>query len=127
MSGMPFIHALLLVASVAVLILATQRHLHPFIAIMAVASAFGLAAGLSISLLGKAFGNGFSHAVYAPGLVIVAAGFVGGFAEQTGAAERLAAVVARWRLGSTRLAAACGLIAGIAASPASAFALLTPL
>jgi GntP family gluconate:H+ symporter len=127
MSGMPLFHVLLLVASVAVLIIATQRHLHPFIAIVAVASGFGLAAGLSISLLGKAFGNGFSQAVYSPGFVIIAAGFVAGIAEHTGAAERLMAVVARWRLGSTRLAAACGLIAGIAASPASAFALVRPL
>ena len=52
MSGMPFFDALLLLASVAVLIAATQlRHFHPFLVLVLVASAFGLAAGLSISLL----------------------------------------------------------------------------
>ena len=130
MSGMPFFHASLLLASIAVLIAATQaRQLHPFLAIVFVAPAFGLAAGLSISLLGKAFGAGFSRAIYSPGLVIVAAGFVAALADGAGASDRLTAAIDRWRplLGSTRLAALLGLVAGVAASPAAAFALLTPL
>jgi GntP family gluconate:H+ symporter len=135
MSGMPFLPALLLSVSIIVLIAVTQwRRLHPFIAIVFVASAFGLAAGLSISLLGKAFGAGFSRAIYSPGLVIVAAALVAALAENAGATGRLTAMVDRsqswrWRswLGSTRLAALLGLIAGTGASPAAAFALLTPL
>ena len=135
MSGMPFLPALLLSVSIIVLIAVTQwRRLHPFIAIVFVASAFGLAAGLSISLLGKAFGAGFSRAIYSPGLVIVAAALVAALIENAGATGRLTAMVDRsqswrWRswLGSTRLAALLGLIAGTGASPAAAFALLTPL
>ena len=129
MSGMPLAQALLLVASACILIIATQsRRLHPFIAIVLVASAFGLAVGFSIGFLGKAFGVGFSNAVYSPGLVIVAAGFIAALAESTGASDQLMAKIERWRPpGPTRIAALLGLIAGIAASPAAAFALLTPL
>jgi len=129
MSGMPSFQALLLLASVIALIALTQaRLLHAFLAIVVVASAFGLAAGFSTAFVGKAFGAGFAQAIYSPGLVIVAAGFVAGLAEATGAAGWLAEKIASWRwAGTTRLPALCGLVAGIAASPATAFALLNPL
>jgi GntP family gluconate:H+ symporter len=128
MSGMPLFSALAFLASVIVLIVATQRHFHPFLAIVVVASAFGLTVGFSIGFLGKTFGTGFSEMIYSPGLVIVAAGFVAGLAESTTASDRLMTVIDHWRwLGSTRLAALLGLIAGIGASPAAAFAVLTPL
>jgi gluconate:H+ symporter, GntP family len=129
MSGMPLAQAFLLAASAYILVFATQsRRLHPFIAIVLVASAFGLAAGFSVGFLGKAFGVGFSKAMYAPGLVIVAAGCIAALAKSTGASDQLAGKIERWRsLGPTRIATLLGLIAGIAASPASAFALLTPL
>jgi gluconate:H+ symporter, GntP family len=121
--------ALLLVAAGAVLVAAIQwRHLHPFLAIVVVASAFGSAAGFSVGLTAKTFGAGFSQAVYSPGLVIVAAGFVAGLAESAAAFEAVA-VMTNWRpwLGSTEAVSSLGLIAGMAASPASAFAILTPL
>jgi GntP family gluconate:H+ symporter len=129
MSGMPLFQALLLLASVAALMAATQTRLvHPFLAIVVVATAFGLAAGFSTAFVGKAFGAGFSQSLYAPGLVIVASGFVGGLAESTGASGWLRAQAQRWRwIGATWTAALGGLIAGIAASPSAAFALLTPL
>jgi GntP family gluconate:H+ symporter len=129
MSGMPFLQAFVLLASVVVLIVATRSwRLHPFLAIAAVASAFGLTAGFTTGFVGKAFGAGFSQAIYSPGLVIVAAGFVAGLAESTAGSVWLTAIIDRWRwLGPTRLAAFLGLIAGIAASPMAAFALLTPL
>ncbi len=130
MSGMPFFPAFLLAAALGIVVFATQpRRLHPFLAMTFVASAFGLAAGLSIGLLGKAFGAGFSQAIYSPGLVIVAAAFVAALAQNAGASDRLAAAVDRRRgfLGSARLAASLGLIAGVGASPATAVALLSPL
>lgn len=129
MSGMPFLHCLLLLASVVIIVAATQRrHFHPFLVIVLVASAFGLAAGLSVSLLGRDFGTGFSQALYSPGLVVVAAGLVSGLAEDTGAADWIGMAIGRRRwLGRTRIAALLGLIAGVGASPASAFAVLTPL
>ena len=133
MSGMPLFQALLLLASlVAVIALTQARLLHAFLAIVAVATAFGLASGFSTAFVGKAFGAGFAQAVYSPGLVIVAAGFVAGLAEATGATGWLAAKIASstssWRwTGATRLPALCGLVAGLSASPSTAFALLTPL
>ena len=133
MSGMPHLQALLLLASLVALIALTQaRLLHAFLAIVVVASAFGLAAGFSTAFVGKAFGLGFAQAIYSPGLVIVAAGFIAALAEATGAITWLAAKIAAstgfWRFaGATRLPALCGLIAGLAASPSSAFALFSPL
>jgi gluconate:H+ symporter, GntP family len=130
MSGTPFFPAFLLIASIVVVVAVAQlRHLHPFLALVFVASAFGLSAGLSISLIGKAFGAGFSQSIYSPGLVIVAAGFVAALAENAGASDRLMAAIDRWRplFGSTGLAALLGLIAGAGVSPATAFAILTPL
>jgi GntP family gluconate:H+ symporter len=155
MYGMPLAQALLLVAAVIVLVAAIQwrhfhpflaivvilvaavivlvaaiqwRHFHPFLAIVVIASAFGSAAGFSTGLIAKAFGTGFSQAIYSPGLVIVAAGLVAGLAESAAAFDRLRAVIdqRRW-LASTRIAALVGLIAGIGASPTSAFAILMPL
>jgi len=129
MSGMPLFHEFLLLAAVIVLVVTTQlQRLHPFLVIVFVASAFGLAAGLSISLIGRAFGTGFSQALYAPGLVIVAAGLVSSLAEGTGAAGRIATTINHWRwFGRTRIPALLGLIAGVGALPATAYALLTPL
>jgi GntP family gluconate:H+ symporter len=137
MSGMPLFQALLLLASLIALIALTQaRLLHAFLAIVVVATAFGLASGFSTAFVGKAFGAGFAQAIYSPGLVIVAAGCIVGLAEASGAAGWLAAKIASstgsstgsWPFPvATRLPALCGLVAGLAASPSTAFALLTPL
>ncbi len=129
MYGMPLAQASLLAVAAAVLIAAIQwRHLHPFLALVVVASAFGAAAGFSVGLTAKAFGSGFSQAVYSPGLVIVGAGFVAGLAESAAAFEALSVLIDRWPwLKSTKVVSLAGLIAGMAASPASAFAILMPL
>jgi len=129
MYGMPLSQALVFFASLIVLILATQwRRFHPFLVIVAIASAFGFIAGFPTAQLGSVFGSGFSEKIYSPGLVIVAAGFVAGLAESTGACDRLTAIIDHWRwLGSNWTAGFLGLIAGLGASPAAAFALLTPL
>jgi len=129
MYGMPLSQALVFFASLIILILATQwRHFHPFLVIVAMASAFGFIAGFPTAQLGSVFGSGFSEKIYSPGLVIVAAGFVAGLAESTGASDRLTVIIDHWRwLGSSWMAGFLGLIAGLGASPAAAFALLTPL
>jgi gluconate:H+ symporter, GntP family len=129
MYGMPLAQALVFLTAVIIIIIATQwRYLHPFIAIVAVASAFGFIAGFPTSVLARSFGAGFSEMIYAPGLVIVAAALIAGLAENTAASDRLMArLECRRKLGSNGIAAALGLIAGIGASPAAAFALLTPL
>jgi GntP family gluconate:H+ symporter len=129
MSAMPLYQALVLLLAVIALVIATQsRHVQPFLALVVLASAFGLAAGFSLGFLGKAFGTGFAEMIYSPGLVIVGSGLIAGLAESSAASDRLMTLIDRWRwFRSTRLAALVGLLTGIGASPATAFALLTPL
>ena len=132
MYGMPIAQALVFLAAVIVVIAAIQwRHFHPFLAIVAVAAIFGFIAGFPTSILGRVFGTGFSDMIYSPGLVVVAAALIAGIAETTAASDRLLAWIEQLRsasgLGTNGIAAVLGLFAGISASPASAFALLTPL
>ena len=129
MYGMPLAQAIVFSIAVIILLWVTQRrHLPPFLAIVIVASAFGYVAGFPTILLGRFFGSGFSERAYSPGLVIVGAALIAGLAEGTAASDRLMMKLDRWRVwGAERIAAALGLIAGLGASPASAFALLTPL
>lgn len=119
---MPLLHALALIAAVAaVAVVIERRWLHPFLALVAGACAFAAATGFSLAFLGKAFGNGFAQAAYAPGLVIVAAAFVAAIAASTGAYGWVTTKL------SPRVAATLSLIAGLSASPSSAFAVLAPL
>jgi GntP family gluconate:H+ symporter len=133
MYGMPLAQALLFLISAVILILVTQwRRFHPFPAIVVIASAFGFIAGYPTAQLGNLFGSGFSEKIYSPGLVIVAAALIAGLAEGTAASDRLTATLARWRsrpkwYGASWMTGLLGLIAGIGASPAAAFVLLTPL
>src|SRR5580704_4905423 len=129
MYGMPLSQALIFATCVVILLVATERwRFHPFLVIVAIASAFGLIAGFTTAQLAGVFGSGFSAMIYSPGLVIVAAALIAGLAEGTGASDRLKVLVKRRRWLSPRWAMGfLGLIAGIGSSPSSAFALLTPL
>jgi gluconate:H+ symporter, GntP family len=129
MYGMPLAQALVFLTCVIAFVLAIQwRPFHPFLVLTVLATAFGYIAGYPTSQLGSAFGSGFAEKFYAPGLVIVAAALISGLAESTTASDRLMAAINRAHsFGSDVIAASFGLIAGLAASPAAAFALLTPL
>jgi GntP family gluconate:H+ symporter len=129
MYGMPLSQALVFTVAAFIIIVATQwRHFHPFLVLVVVATAFGYVAGYPTSQLGSLFGGGFGEKIYSPGLVIVAASLIAGLSEATAASDRLMARIDRWRwLGASWIAAFLGLIAGLAASPAAAFALITPL
>jgi gluconate:H+ symporter, GntP family len=133
MYGMPIAQALVFLAAVIVIIAAVQwRHCHAFLALVVVAAVFGFIAGFPTSILGRVFGTGFSDAIYSPGLVIVGAALIAGIAETTTGSDRLLVWIEQWRsqwrwLGANGIAAVLGLIAGVGASPAMAFALLTPL
>ena len=59
--------------------------------------------------------------------MIVGAGFIAGLAQSTTVVEWLSQIGRRRWFGLTRTTALLGFIAGIAASPSSAFALLSPL
>ena len=99
MYGMPLSQALVFLAAVIVLILATQwRHFHPFVALVVVAAVFGFVAGFPTSYLAaRSSAPAFPKKIYSPGLVIVAAAFVGGLADGTRGADRLRAAIERWR------------------------------
>ena len=129
MSVMPLVQALIFIAAAVILVAAIQsQRLHPFLAMIVVATGFGLACGLSVGLLGKTFGAGFSQALYSPGLVIVGAAIIVSIADVTNPADRTSALLSsgRWsRHGA--ISALVGLIAGTGASPVTAFALLSPL
>jgi gluconate:H+ symporter, GntP family len=128
-SVMPLVQVLIFIAAATILVAAIQsQRLHPFFAILVVATGFGLACGLSVGLLGKTFGAGFSKTLYSPGLVLVGAAIIVGIAKVTNPVDQTSASVAtgRW-LGRGTISALFGLIAGIGASPATAFALLSPL
>jgi GntP family gluconate:H+ symporter len=128
MTDVPAAQTLVFAMSVIAIIAAIRARFHPFLVLTIVASAFGLIVGLSVGLIGKAFGNGFSEALYLPGLVIVATVLVAGIAEQTGTTGSLETVTRRLRLSSSNwMMALVGLVAGIGASPAAALALLNPL
>jgi gluconate:H+ symporter, GntP family len=128
-SDMQLFRAIVFIASVvALLALMRWRRVHPFIAIMAVAVAFGYIALSRISIIVRIFGAGFSDMIYMPGLVIVGAGLIAGLAETTGASDRLMAMLGGGRrLRSNWIAAVLGLVAGLGASPSGSFALLSPL
>jgi gluconate:H+ symporter, GntP family len=128
-SVMPLVQALIFIAAAVILVAAIQSHrLHPFFAILVVATGFGLACGLSVGLVGKTFGAGFSQALYSPGLVMVGAAIIVGIGGRTNAVDRTSAsvVAERWLRRGT-ISTLVGLIAGIGASPVTAFALLSPL
>jgi GntP family gluconate:H+ symporter len=129
MYGMPLSQALVFLAAVIVIILATQwRHIHPFLALVAVATVFGFIAGFPTSYLAGVFSTGFSEKIYAPGLVIIAAAFIGALADSAAATDRLRDALERWHWSKGNGVAAClGLVAGLGASAAGAFALLSPL
>jgi gluconate:H+ symporter, GntP family len=129
MYGMPLAQALLFLTCVIAFILATQwRPFHPFLVLVVLAPIFGYIAGYPTSQFGSAFGSGFAEKFYSPGLVIVAAALIAGIAESTTASDRLMAAIHGARARSSAVIATClGLVAGLAASPASGFALLTPL
>jgi GntP family gluconate:H+ symporter len=129
MYGMPLAQALVFLTCVIAFVLATQwRPFHPFLVLVVLATTFGYIAGYPTSQLGSAFGSGFAEKFYSPGLVIVAAALIAGIAENTTAADRLMALIHRaGARGSSIITVCLGLIAGLAASPASGFALLTPL
>jgi gluconate:H+ symporter, GntP family len=128
-SDMQLFRAIVFIASViALLALMRWRRVHPFIAIMAVAVAFGYIALSRISIIVRIFGAGFSDMIYMPGLVIIAAGLIAGLAETTGASDRLMAMLSGGRrLRPHWIAAVLGLVAGLGASPSGSFALLSPL
>jgi len=103
---------------------------HALIAMLLGAAGFAVAAGLSVSQLGKSFGTGFGQTLNTLGLPVLAAAMVVARAGGSPAAFRSggAGAALTWR-GRLRMAwlAAIGIVAGTAASTGAVLAVLQPL
>lgn len=124
----PFINAVLFACALAALLVLTRRErCSPFVAIVVVGTGFGLAAGLSISQIGKSFGLGFSQSLAGAGLVLVAVALMSEFAAAGGAGGWLRDRVGRLPTAFRRWCVVpAGLLAGLGAVPEAAYAALLP-
>ena len=119
---MAILHAVLLALTAAAVIFATaRRRADPVLAVLLGTAAFGAACGLSVGQLGKSFGSGFGSAAAGPGLAVLAAALIAALAATSAAGPPGA------RANPRGVMPVLGLLAGLAASPASAFAILSPL
>lgn len=116
-----------LLVVLAVFIALTQRwRVQPFLALILAGAGFGYAAGMATSQVGKAFGLGFQQGIATLGLIVVAGAMLTEIADATGASARIRTAARGWRRRSLPLSL-IGLVAGLASTPAAAFAVLSPL
>src|SRR5579872_4369257 len=119
----------LLIAAIGIAVLCGPARAHPLIALTAATAAFGMIAGMSVSLVSKSFGAGFADMLAGLGLVILGSRLIADLGARGGAAAHIAAIL-RGRDRGIRMPiamAALGLVTGVASSPAAAFAALSPL
>jgi len=115
-------HAVLFAIVVGALVAAMARwRTEPVLALVLGAAAFGVITGMSVGQIGKSFGNGFGAAAGGAGLAVIAAAWIGAMADSDGVARL------RGRCQLAKAAPLAGLVAGMGASPAVAFAMLRPL
>ena len=126
MTGLLYCAALLALAVVLLVVLTGRVRLHATLALAGVIVAFGFAADMTISSIGRTFSIGFVHTLDQAGLVLLGGIVAAIFVERSGAAARVAAALARRRL-SSAITVPVGLVAGIGASPTAGLALLLPL
>jgi GntP family gluconate:H+ symporter len=119
--------AVCLLVVLVVFVALTQRwRMQPFLALIIAGAGFGYAAGMATSQVGKAFGLGFQQGIATLGLIVVLGAMLTEVADATGASARIRAAARGWQRRSLPLTL-IGLIAGIASTPAAAFAVLSPL
>ncbi|HSO42397.1 MAG TPA: SLC13 family permease, partial [Rhodospirillales bacterium] len=82
---------ILLLASIAFIIFATARlQMHPFLALLITAFAFGILSGMPLADVVKSVNDGFGGTIGYIGIVILAGAIIGTFLERSGGAFRLA-------------------------------------
>ena len=94
MTGFSLIIAFI-VAIVAMILLISKLKVHPFLAIMAIALALALLAGIPLKQVPGVIGSGFAGTFTSIGIVIILGAFIGAVLEKTGAAFKLADLVIR--------------------------------
>lgn len=126
MTGLLYCAALLALAVVLLVVLAGRVRLHATLALAGLIVAYGMAADMTISSIGRTFSIGFAHTLDQVGLVLLGGIVAATFVERSGAAARVAAALTDRRASSV-IAVPIGLLAGIGASPTAGLALLLPL
>ncbi|MCU0379512.1 MAG: GntP family permease [Bacteroidales bacterium] len=85
---------ILLILSVLFIIVSTVKYkLHPFLALLFTAIAYGIFSGMPLDKLVESVSSGFGNTIGYIGIVIVAGCIIGNFLEQSGGAYTLAEVV----------------------------------
>ena len=116
-------------AVLAIIAMTTRLKWHPFLALLIVSMAYGLAAGMSLSELVTAVNEGFGTTLGKIGLIIVIGVIIGAFLEHSGGARSLARAVLR-AIGKKRIPLAMGVLGYVVSIPVfcdSGFMLLDPL
>lgn len=120
----------LLLVSVALIILLTVKwKIHPFLALLAAALCYALAANMPFDTILKSIEDGFGGTLGKIGLVILLGVIIGAFLENSGGAYKMAEVVLKV-IGRKRIHAAMAIIGYIVSIPVfsdSGFIILNPL
>lgn len=124
---MEFVYLALCV--LAIIVMTTRLKWHPFLALLVVSMAYGLAAGMSFQELVDAVNEGFGGTLGKIGLIIVIGVIIGAFLEHSGGAASLAQGVLKV-IGKKRIPLAMGVLGYVVSIPVfcdSGFMLLDPL
>ena len=80
----------LLISIILIIFLTSRLKIHPFIVLLLVAMAYGLASGMSLNMIIKSVNDGFGETLGKIGLIIVLGIMIGAFLENSGGAFTLA-------------------------------------
>lgn len=119
----------LLISIILIIFLTSRLKIHPFIVLLLVAMAYGLASGMSLNMIIKSVNDGFGETLGKIGLIIVLGIMIGAFLENSGGAFTLAEKVLGI-IGKKRVTLAMGIIGYIVSIPVfadSGFILLSPI
>jgi GntP family gluconate:H+ symporter len=119
----------LLICILFIVFSSTKLKLHPFLALLFAAVAFGLFTGMPLSQIVASINNGFGSTLGYIGIVIVAGTIIGTFLENSGGAYRVAESVLKI-IGRKRVPLVMALIGWIVSLPVyadSGFVILSPL
>jgi len=121
---------LLLLICVAFIVVSTTRfHLHPFLALLLAALAFGVFSGMPLNQIVDSINTGFGNTLGNIGLVIILGVIIGAFLEHSGGAYALADKILRI-IGTSRVSGAMAIIGYVVSIPVfadSGFVILSPL
>lgn len=120
----------LLLLSVLFIVVSTTRYkLHPFLALLAAAVGFGLAAGMPFADIVNSVQDGFGSTLGKIGIVIIAGTLIGVFLENSGGAFAMAESILKL-IGRKRVPAAMSVIGYVTSIPVfgdSGFVIFSPL